>query len=73
MRHCLRHTFCSHLTTAGVDLKTVQELSGHLTISIAAGYSPLSQPHLETAIEKISKTASGQKQPLAKSERKKAR
>ena len=52
--HCLRHTFCSRLVMAGVDLKTVQELAGHLTISVTARYSHLSQQHLETAIEKIS-------------------
>jgi len=55
--HCLRHTFCSRLVMAGVDLRTVQELAGHLTISVTAKYAHLSQPHLELAIEKIAKTA----------------
>ncbi len=58
--HCLRHTFCSRLVMAGVDLKTVQELAGHLTISVTARYSHLSQQYLETAIEKISTVHRGE-------------
>ena len=32
--HSLRHTFVSRLVMAGVDIRTVQELAGHRTISM---------------------------------------
>ena len=37
----LRHTFASRLELAGVNLKTVQELTGHQTIAMTAWYSRL--------------------------------
>ncbi len=50
--HDLRHTFCSRLIMAGVDLKTAQTLMGHKTISMTARYAHLSSAHLDTAVEK---------------------
>jgi len=32
--HTLRHTFASRAVMAGVDIRTVQELMGHSTITI---------------------------------------
>ena len=39
--HDLRHTFASHLVTAGVDLLTVKELMGHVGIAMTVRYSHL--------------------------------
>jgi site-specific recombinase XerD len=51
--HCLRHTFISRLVMAGVDLRTVQELAGHKTISITVRYAHLAPEHNQAAIEKL--------------------
>jgi site-specific recombinase XerD len=47
--HDLRHTFASRLVMAGVDLRTVQELMGHKTISMTLRYSHLSPDHKKSA------------------------
>ena len=49
--HDLRHTFASRLVMAGVDLRTVQTLLGHKTISMTLRYSHLAPEHLKRAIE----------------------
>jgi integrase len=51
--HCLRHTFASRLIMAGVDLKTVQELMGHKSITMTARYAHLSPEHRAAALEKL--------------------
>ena len=45
-----RHTFASRLMRAGVDLRTVQELLGHKTISMTLRYSHLSPSHRAKAV-----------------------
>ena len=47
----LRHTFISRLVMRGVDLRTVQELAGHKSISMTVRYSHLSPQHNQKAIE----------------------
>lgn len=54
--HTLRHTFASRLVMAGVDLKTVQDLMGHKTISMTARYAHLAPAHKLTALERLVKT-----------------
>ena len=39
--HHLRHTFCSRLVMAGVDLRTVAQLAGRKSISMTMRYSHL--------------------------------
>ena len=51
--HCLRHPFISRLVMAGVDLRTVQELAGHKTISMTVPYAHLAPEHNEAAIERL--------------------
>ena len=51
--HDLRHTFASRLVMAGVDLRTVQELLGHKTISMTVRYSHLAPRHLQEAVERL--------------------
>jgi site-specific recombinase XerD len=49
--HCLRHTFASRLVMAGVDIRTVQELMGHKSISMTVRYSHLAPKHTLAAVE----------------------
>lgn len=51
--HTLRHTFASRLVMKGVNLKTVQELMGHKTISMTARYAHLSPEHKLDALERL--------------------
>lgn len=55
--HCLRHTFISRLVMKGVDLRTVQELAGHKTISMTVRYAHLAPEHNQAAIEKLDPVA----------------
>lgn len=57
--HDLRHTFASRLVMAGVDLRTVQELLGHKSITQTMKYAHLSQAHRRTAVEKLTGTTTG--------------
>ncbi len=52
--HTLRHTFASRAVMAGVDIRTVQELMGHSTITMTMRYAHLSPAHLRAAVNKAS-------------------
>jgi integrase len=49
--HCLRHTFASRLVMLGVDIRTVQELMGHKSISMTVRYSHLAPKNTLAAVE----------------------
>ena len=50
--HIFRHTYISRLVMAGVDIRTVQELAGHKSISMTIRYSHLSPDHKLSAVAK---------------------
>lgn len=70
--HDLRHTFASRLVMVGVDIRAVQELMGHKSITMTMRYAHLSPKHRTEALEKLCATAtksatehSEAKQPVA--------
>ncbi|MGA2438379.1 MAG: site-specific integrase [Acidobacteriaceae bacterium] len=48
--HDLRHTFCSRLAQAGVNLKVIQEAAGHKTIAMTSRYAHLDHTTLQNAL-----------------------
>ena len=57
--HNPRHTFASRLVMKGVDLRTVQELLGHKTITMTLRYSHLSPAHQFEAVQRLDAPPTG--------------
>ncbi len=51
--HTLRHTAVTHLVQAGVDLPTVQRISGHKTLAMVARYAHQNGAHIQAAMDKL--------------------
>ena len=53
VRHTLRHTAITHLVQAGVDLPTVQRISGHKSLQMVVRYSHQNGAHIQSAMDKL--------------------
>lgn len=51
--HVMRHTGITNLVQAGIDLPTIQRISGHKTLQMVMRYVHLSSEHIDRAIEAI--------------------
>ena len=51
--HVMRHTGITKLVEAGIDLPTIQRISGHKTLAMVMRYVHLSDDHIDRSIEVI--------------------
>lgn len=51
--HTLRHTAVTHLVQSGVDLPTVQRISGHKTLAMVARYAHQNGAHIQAAMDRL--------------------
>lgn len=54
--HVMRHTAITNLVQAGVDLPTIQKISGHKTLAMVLRYAHVHDQHIDKAIVVIGRT-----------------
>ncbi len=60
--HAMRHTAITNLVQAGIDLPTIQRISGHKTLKMVLRYTHVHGRHIDQAIQAIGR---GLPEPLA--------
>jgi integrase len=66
VRHTMRHTAVTHLVQAGVDLPTVQRISGHKSLVTLLKYAHQNGAHIQEAMNKLSTRYDEKAKPRAK-------
>lgn len=61
VRHTFRHTAVTHLVQAGVDLPTVQKISGHKALALVARYAHANGAHIDAAMDRLETRISADK------------
>jgi integrase len=54
--HVMRHTAITKLVQAGVDLPTIQQISGHRTVAMVLRYTHVHGRHIDQAIRTLGRT-----------------
>ena len=52
--HVMRHTAITNLVKAGIDLPTIQQISGHKTLAMVLRYAHVHGTHIDAAMKALS-------------------